>query len=272
MSPFGALFDDAAGIHHRDAPGDAAHHREIMRDEEIAQAELLLQVQQQIDDLGLHRNVERRDRFVADDEFRPQRERAGNADALSLAAGEFMRVAVAAGAGQADDLQQFDDAIGALFSRNAAGDIERLGDAVVDAHARIERTIGILKHELQAAADVREMFCTILAGDGFAEQFDVASGRRDQADQQPADGRFAGAGFADQAKRFPGRDIEADLVDRMKLQRRAALVGPDRENLDEVANPGDWRGGGAHGASTRGGQRAKRAGPAGSRAGASMRH
>ena len=114
---FGPCSTMAAGIHHRDAPGDAAHDREIMRDEQIAQPEPLLQVEQQIDDLGLHRDVERRDRFVADDEFRPQRERPRDADALPLAAGEFMRVAVAAGAGQADDLQQFDDTIRALLAR-----------------------------------------------------------------------------------------------------------------------------------------------------------
>ncbi len=181
-----------------------------------------------------------------------------------------MRIAIAAGAGQADGLQQFDDAIGAVLARHAACDIERFGDAVGDAHPRIERAVRILKHELQAAAHVGEMFCAVLAGDRFAEQFDASLGRRDQADQQPADGRFAGAGFADQPQRFARRNIEADLIDGMKLQRCAASVVPDLEYLDEVANPGDraW----AHGAATRGGQRAKRAGPAGSKAGASTRH
>jgi hypothetical protein len=102
-----------------------------------------------------------------------------------------MRIAVAAGAGSADGLQQFEDAIGAVLARNAAGNVERLGDAIVDAHPWIERTIGALKHELQAAAHVGQMLETILACDGFAEQFDMAAGRRDQADEQPADGRFA---------------------------------------------------------------------------------
>src|SRR5882757_7998430 len=112
----------------------------------------------------------------------------------------------------------------------------------------------------------------VLAGDGFTEQLDVALGRRDQADQQPADGRLAGAGFADQPQRFSGRNIEADLIDGVELQRRATLVVPDLEYLDEVANPGDWVGARVHGADTRGGQRAKREGPAGSKAGASIRH
>ena len=59
--------DDAAAAHHRDPVGDVVDHRQIVRDEQIGEAELLLQVLQQIEDLRLHRNVERRDRLVADD-------------------------------------------------------------------------------------------------------------------------------------------------------------------------------------------------------------
>ena len=61
-----------------------------------------LQVLQQVDDLRLDRDVQRRDRLVADDEVRVQRERAGDADPLALAAGELVRVAVAASRGQPD--------------------------------------------------------------------------------------------------------------------------------------------------------------------------
>ena len=65
-----------------------------MGDEQVGQAELLLQVFEQVDDLGLDRDVERRDRLVGDDEIGVGRERAGDADALPLAAGELVRVAV----------------------------------------------------------------------------------------------------------------------------------------------------------------------------------
>ena len=49
---------------------------------------------QQVEDLRLDGDVERGDRLVADDELRLEGERAGDADALALAAGEFVRVAV----------------------------------------------------------------------------------------------------------------------------------------------------------------------------------
>ena len=50
--------------------GDVAHHRQIVGDEEVGEAEPLLQVLQQVDDLALDRHVERRDRLVADDDAR----------------------------------------------------------------------------------------------------------------------------------------------------------------------------------------------------------
>ena len=58
-----------------------------MRDEQICQAEVALELGQQVDDLSSDTYVESRDRFVADDELRPQSQRAGDADALALASG-----------------------------------------------------------------------------------------------------------------------------------------------------------------------------------------
>ncbi len=72
-------------------------HRQVVGDEEIGQAEVLLQFDEQVEDLGLDRDIERGNRFVADDEFRLEGERAGDADALALAAGKLERVAVRGG-------------------------------------------------------------------------------------------------------------------------------------------------------------------------------
>ena len=49
---------------------DVLDHRQVVRDEQVGQAELVLQVHQQVDDLRLHRHVERRHRLVADDQAR----------------------------------------------------------------------------------------------------------------------------------------------------------------------------------------------------------
>ena len=61
---------------------------------------------QQVEDLRLDRDVERRDRLVGDDQLRLQRQRARDADALALAARELVRVAVVVLGVQADGVHQ----------------------------------------------------------------------------------------------------------------------------------------------------------------------
>ena len=60
----------------------------------------------QIEDLALDRDVERRQRLVGDDQRRLRGERPRDGDALALAAGEFVRIAVQRIRRQADLLDQ----------------------------------------------------------------------------------------------------------------------------------------------------------------------
>ena len=69
-----------------------------MGDEEQRQAEPLLQIAQQVEDLRLDRDVERRRRLVGDEQRRLARERQGDQRALPQAARELVRVLVARGA------------------------------------------------------------------------------------------------------------------------------------------------------------------------------
>jgi len=78
--------DDTAEIHDGDALAKMPHDRQIMRDKEIGQVELVAEILEQIDDLRLDRHIEGRDRLIADDEFRIQGQGAGDADPLALAA------------------------------------------------------------------------------------------------------------------------------------------------------------------------------------------
>ena len=60
--------DDAAEVHDADAVGDVVDDREVVRDEEVGEAQPPLQVAHQVQHLRLHRDVERRRRLVADQE------------------------------------------------------------------------------------------------------------------------------------------------------------------------------------------------------------
>ena len=86
-------------------------HRQVVGDEEIGKAHLALQVHHQVEHLRLDRDVERGDRLVADDQLGLQRQRAGDADALALAAGELVRVIVHLRLAQAHALEQLGDAL-----------------------------------------------------------------------------------------------------------------------------------------------------------------
>src|SRR6266566_4509671 len=51
--------DDLAEVHDGDTVADVAHHGKLVCDEEVGEPELLLQIFEQVDDLGLDRDVER---------------------------------------------------------------------------------------------------------------------------------------------------------------------------------------------------------------------
>ena len=98
--------DEFAQVHHRDAVADVPDHREVVRDEEIGEAEVVLQIRQQVEDLRLHGDVERARRFVEYQEVGFDGEGAGDADPLALAAGELPGVALEVFGCQTDAFEQ----------------------------------------------------------------------------------------------------------------------------------------------------------------------
>ena len=85
------------------------------------------------------------------------RQRAGDADALALSARELVREAVELAAVEPDQFEQLHDP---LAQRPPAArqpmDDQRLGDDLLDAHARIERAEGVLEDRLGAAAEAAQ--------------------------------------------------------------------------------------------------------------------
>ena len=113
---------------------------------------LALQVLQQVDHLRLDRDVERRDRLVAHDQLRAERQRAGDADALALAARELVREVGHLRGPQADAVEQRRHLRGALALVGHAVDQQRLADDVARGHARVERRERILEDDLHLLA------------------------------------------------------------------------------------------------------------------------
>ena len=135
--------------------GDDTHDREVVRDEQVGEAELALQVGEELQDLVLHQHVERRHRFVEDDDVGLERKRAGDGDALTLTARELVRIAGCELLRQRDLIEKLAHPLAPRRPVADLVDLERLGDRVRDVAQRVERAVRILEHRLHAAAHRR---------------------------------------------------------------------------------------------------------------------
>ena len=147
------LFDDAAGVHDGDAVGHLRHDAEVVRDEQQRQLEALLQVAQQVEDLRLDGDVERRRRFVGDEERRIAGERKRDQRALPESARQLVRVFTNAARRirHAHRLEQFDGAVSCRAAARDAVHGQRFLDLIADGEDGIEGRHRLLEDE----ADLR---------------------------------------------------------------------------------------------------------------------
>ena len=147
-----AALHHLAAPHHDDFARQRPHDPQIMRNEQIGEVATALQVAQQIDDLRLDRHVQGRRRLVEHHEARIERHRARNGDALALAAGELVRIAIERrwiepGVGE----RAFHDAapLGGVHLRPLRD--QPLLDDLGHRHAWAKRTIRVLENDLHLA-------------------------------------------------------------------------------------------------------------------------
>ena len=128
-----------------------------MGDENDGQIALAVEPIDQVQDLGLHRDVERGGRLVGDQHFRLQGQCHGDHDALTHATGELVGVVAhpALGIGNADRTKQIDGADQGVFLGDVAMRADHLGDLGADAIDGVQRAHRILEdHGDLFAADV----------------------------------------------------------------------------------------------------------------------
>ena len=149
----GSLFGDAAEVHDGDGVADVPDDFEVVGDEQVGQAEVGLEVGEEVEDLGLDGDVEGGDGFVADDELGAQGQGAGDADALALAAGEFGGEPVVVLGVEADAGHQVLDGFLALVAGGGLVDGEGVADDRADPAAGVEGAVGVLEDHLDLAAE-----------------------------------------------------------------------------------------------------------------------
>ena len=127
---------------------------------------------------------------------------------------------------RADAAQQLGDPIVALRAPADAVDDERLGDQRADAHARIERRIGVLEDHLRPAPHRLHLAPRQRAGRAAVDRDLPRPGH--EVEDRLAGRRLAGAALADEAERLAGLDVEGDVL--------TAEAAPPRPN-----SPPRWR-------------------------------
>ncbi len=213
------LLDLAAGIHHHDALGDFSDHAEIVGDQDDRRANAALEVEHQLQDLRLDRDVKRRGRLVGDQEFWVAGERHGDHYALPHAAGKLMRVFAHAPhrLRDADQCQHLD---GARFCRLLVEPLmhpQRLADLTADRQHRVQARHRFLEdHRNVVAANGAHLafgeLQQILALEADRTR-DLARRLGDQSHQRHRSDRLAATGFTDDGQRLAFVDVEGDAVD-----------------------------------------------------------
>src|SRR5690554_6878258 len=185
----GPLFDNFAMLHHHDAMAEGTNNFEVVANEEIAQALFVLQLAQQIDDLGLDREVKRRGGLVEQDEFGLERNGAGNGDALALATGELMGKAIEDGVEHAGINQGLAYPVAAFGTVDPdLVDDQTFLDDLADRHARIEAGKRVLEDDLHAGPQGPHGVA-VLVVDRLAIKEYLPPLIADQPDQRLAEGR-----------------------------------------------------------------------------------
>ncbi len=220
-------FDDASGIHDGDAIGGFGDDAEVVRDEQQRQVERRLHLAQQVENLRLNRDIERRRGLVGDDERRPTRERDGDHHALAHAARKLVRVVRNSGFGIDDShgAEELDRLCVRFASRGASVDQQRLGDLIADAEHRVERRHRLLEdqrdlraaHRLHVAIAERQQIASFEAHATAGDP----SRRLHEAHDRQRGHRFAAARFADEPERLALVDRKAHIVHRGHRRARA---------------------------------------------------
>ncbi len=148
----GAVLDDPSVLHHDHVVGDLPDDGQVVRDEQVADAQLGLEAREQLEHLGLDADVERGDGLVEDDQLGLERQRAGDRDALPLPARQLGGAAGQGAGGQGHVVEELGRAGPAPRTVPDAERAQRLRDDPLDGQARVEGRVGVLVDELNPTA------------------------------------------------------------------------------------------------------------------------
>jgi len=199
-------FHHAAEVHDHDALAEVFDDGEIVRDEQVREPTVTLDVLKQIDDLGLDADVEGADRLVTDYEPWLDGEGAGNTDALPLASAELVGESVRDVGSETDALQEFGDTglPGGLRIPQSVDD-QRFANALSHRHPRIQRMERVLENHLELPPE-RAEGAGSQGGDVLSVEEDPAAGGFEQSQDGTSKGALATTALTNESHGLAGCD------------------------------------------------------------------
>ena len=230
-----ALLDEAPQVHDAHAVGDVTHHVQVVADREDADAELLLQPAEEIQDFPLHRHVEARGRLVGDDELRPQRERPRDADAPGLTAAELMGIAAREILAESHHPQQAPHLAPQVAPAEPV-DAKGLREQRAHREPRAQGSDRVLEHRPDLAPE-RLKRPRPDADDLPAPKADAALARPQQPHDASRERGLARPALAHQPEGLRLADRQRDPGDCVDERVRATLKQRPDRRLDAIAHP-----------------------------------
>ena len=230
-----ALLDQTPGVEDADALAHPPDHAQVVADEEHARAELLAELGDEVENLGLDGRVQAGRRLVEDEERRVRRKRHRDHDALLRAAGELVGVAAhdAVGIGDLNLPQHLARPVEGFVLRGAH-ELEDLGDLVADTDRRVQRGSRILVDHRQGRSSQSPHLRLAHAEEVDAVGADRA-GHNPAVPREVAHDREGRGGLA--APRLADEPVRLALLDRKREPTQHRPVDPtdavhDLELLD----------------------------------------
>jgi len=177
--------------------GEIRGHSEVVGNEEIGEAELGLQIEEKIGDLGLNGAVEGGEGFVEEEELGCKSKGASESETLFLAAAELFGELVGRVAWEGDEVEELKGFFLARGGTEPVLDDEGFSDQVESGPARIEGAGGVLEDKLDLRADLAKLIFRE-SGEVVLVKKDGAGGGAFEAGDAECEGALARTGFADE--------------------------------------------------------------------------
>jgi hypothetical protein len=226
-----------AEVHDADHVGHVPDDGQVVRDEQIRQAVIALQVEHQVQDLRLDRDVKRGHRLVGHDHRRAQHQRSGEPEPLPLPAGELVRVPFGRGGGQPDLVQHRRHPLRLRGPTAVPLDDHRLAQDRRHPHPRVHRCVGVLEHQLHQPS-LPPPLPPRQRREVPPAEYKRSAARLLQSHDQPSDGRLSAPRFPHKPKRRAGRNREGHVRDSRDLPD-PPLQDRSRRNREILHQTGD---------------------------------